>query len=308
MVASTRVLLEGTLDYAGTFPPASLPLADAVANYARARTSNESWILGRLVVPAASLRDLEKGMADLKVGTTEATAAAVVPTFRSAVLFSISAILGAQPEAQLDEVLAFNKRMNRRAQVISVEFPPIGSSDIRNFDERLPETVEAFFEAPIGADLESRIAAIATIGASAKVRTGGVTAGAFPSVHGIVRFLSCCANAGTAFKATAGLHHVVRGGYPLTYEPNSPTETMHGFLNLAMAAALVRTGATAAMVVDALGETSADAFRFAPSSVTWKDRTITLDDLAATRRQFFRSFGSCSIREPVEELARAGLL
>jgi hypothetical protein len=261
-----------------------------------------------MVVPAASLRDLERGTADPKVGTTEATAAAVVPTFRSVVLFSISAILGAQPDEQLDEVLAFNERMSPGAQVVSVEFPPIGSSDIRNLEDRLPETVESFFEAPIDADLESRIAAIATIGASAKVRTGGVTAGAFPSPHGIVRFLSCCANAGTAFKATAGLHHLVRGGYPLTYDANSPAETMHGFLNLAMAAALVRTGADASMVVDALGETSTDVFQFAPSSVTWRDRTISLDDLAVTRRQFFRSFGSCSIREPVEELARAGLI
>jgi hypothetical protein len=286
-----RVLLEGILDYAGTFPPASLPLADAVANYASARTGNESWILGRLVVPAASLPDLEKVAAEKGVR----------PLF-------ISVTLGAQPEKQLDEVLAFNQRMNTRAQVVSVEFPTLGSSDIPNLDGRLPDTLDAFFETPIDADLESRIAAIATIGASAKIRTGGVTPGAVPTPHGIVRFLNCCANAKTAFKATAGLHHLIRGCYPLTYEANSPTETMHGFLNLAIAAALTRTKADAAAVVEALVEPSADAFQFAADAVGWRNRTINLKDLAATRRHFFRSFGSCSIREPIDELARMRLL
>ena len=35
MHASLRALLEGVIDYAGLFPPAKLPLPEALANYLR---------------------------------------------------------------------------------------------------------------------------------------------------------------------------------------------------------------------------------------------------------------------------------
>jgi hypothetical protein len=299
MLASTRVLLEHVLDYAGTFPPAGLPLADAIGTYARARTSREGWILGRLIVPAGGLSDFER--------LAPETPPTLLPGegHRS---WPLSAILGTPFTEQLDEVLAFNERANTPARIVSVEFPPIHASEIRRLAPRLSETLEMFFETPIDADLESRIAAIAAVGASAKVRTGGVTAGVFPTPDALARFLGCSAEAGIAFKATAGLHHVVRGCYPLTYEPASPTETMHGFLNLSIAAALARATADRSIVAATLAEFSSDAFRFSPEGVVWKDRFISLEDLAATRRQFFRSFGSCAIREPIDELARIGLL
>ena len=40
-----------------------------------------------------------------------------------------------------------------------------------------------------------------------------------------------------AFKATAGLHHPVRAEHPLTYAADAPAPTMHGFLNVFVAAA-----------------------------------------------------------------------
>ena len=47
--ASLRALLAGVIDYAGLFPPATLPLDEAVRNYARYRREPEGWMLGRLV-------------------------------------------------------------------------------------------------------------------------------------------------------------------------------------------------------------------------------------------------------------------
>ena len=73
-----------------------------------------------------------------------------------------------------------------------------------------------------------------------------------------------------AFKATAGLHHAVRGRYPLTYEPASPTETMYGFLNLGVAAALLHAKANAAEAVEALEESAAGSFRFQADGLNWK--------------------------------------
>ena len=52
-----RALLEGLVDYAGLFPPAALPMAEAVANYATYLDSADAWALGRFVVPATRLED-----------------------------------------------------------------------------------------------------------------------------------------------------------------------------------------------------------------------------------------------------------
>jgi len=47
-----RELLNGLIDYAGLFPPASLDLPQAVRNYAIYRGGSHAWMLGRFVVPA----------------------------------------------------------------------------------------------------------------------------------------------------------------------------------------------------------------------------------------------------------------
>lgn len=58
MTDSLRALLAGAIDYAGMYPPASLPLEQAVANYRRYRADPEAWMLGRFVCPAAKLAEL----------------------------------------------------------------------------------------------------------------------------------------------------------------------------------------------------------------------------------------------------------
>jgi hypothetical protein len=53
-----RALLTRFFDHAPTFPPASLPAADALDEDRRARQSEHAWLLGRLVWPAAQLSEL----------------------------------------------------------------------------------------------------------------------------------------------------------------------------------------------------------------------------------------------------------
>ncbi|MCI0703057.1 MAG: hypothetical protein L0241_18420 [Planctomycetia bacterium] len=48
-----RALLDRLIDFAGTFPPASLPCSAAVTNYANYRKSEHAWMLRWLVVSAA---------------------------------------------------------------------------------------------------------------------------------------------------------------------------------------------------------------------------------------------------------------
>ena len=54
-----RAFLEGIIDYAGLFPPTALAMAAAVEEYAALAHGSEAWMLGRLVVPAARLVELE---------------------------------------------------------------------------------------------------------------------------------------------------------------------------------------------------------------------------------------------------------
>jgi hypothetical protein len=55
-----RALLTRFFDHAPTFPPASLPPAEALAEDRRARQSEHAWLLGRLVWPASRLSELSQ--------------------------------------------------------------------------------------------------------------------------------------------------------------------------------------------------------------------------------------------------------
>lgn len=294
MLPSTRALLGGIVDYAGTFPPASLGLADALSEYAKARIGTDSWLLGRFVLSAAHLDDFAK-LAPMHLPATGDAA------------WPITLILSVDAARHLQRIHPFNEAWQRKAAIASVELAPAPITQIGTLARAIPNAVEAFFEAPFDTDLDARFQAIEAVGGAAKLRTGGIGAGAVPTPEGVARFLTAADEAGIGFKATAGLHHAVRGCYALTYETASATDTMYGFLNLAVAAALIRAGAVLADVVEALVEPSADAFRFGADALTWRSRTISTTELADSRR-FFRSFGSCSFREPADELRRLRLI
>src|SRR5438270_13092867 len=57
---SVKALLTGAIDYAGLFPPSQLSMEEAVLNFARYRMSQESWLLGRFIVPVARLDELKE--------------------------------------------------------------------------------------------------------------------------------------------------------------------------------------------------------------------------------------------------------
>jgi hypothetical protein len=57
MTGSLRAVLTHLIDYAGLYPPASLPLPEVLVNYRRYLASPESWILNRLVLPQAKLAE-----------------------------------------------------------------------------------------------------------------------------------------------------------------------------------------------------------------------------------------------------------
>jgi hypothetical protein len=151
------------------------------------------------------------------------------------------------------------------------------------------------------ADL-SLVSVLAEHGLRAKIRTGGITADAFPAVGDVGAFLRECHARHVKFKATAGLHHPLRCVRPLTYEPNAAVGTMHGFLNVFLAAAMIEDAE------EILAEEDPTAFRFHDERAEWRKRHVSTESLAATRRDFATSFGSCSFDEPLSDLRELGWL
>ena len=144
--------------------------------------------------------------------------------------------------------------------------------------------------------------AIARHGLRAKIRTGGVTADAFPPIDDVARFLRACKRAGVAFKATAGLHHPLRCVKPLTYAPDAPIGTMHGFVNVFLAAALLE------QADEILAEEDWRVFAFDEDGASWRGHRVGTDALRTMRREFAISFGSCSFEEPIGDLRALGWL
>jgi hypothetical protein len=293
---SVEALLAGIVDYAGLFPPAALPMERAVREYARWRRSPQAWMLGRFVLPAARLAELSR-VADADLPEPDAS-----PPWR------LSALLGADTRGDAALVDSFDGAHAGRAVVDAVELKAGSPDDANEALDGLPPGLAAFVEVPLDADLGALLAVLKARGARAKVRTGGVVPEAIPGPSDLARFIVACASAGVPFKATAGLHHPVRGEHALTYEPDAPRAMMHGFLNVFAAAALAREGAAVAEVEGLLREEGREAFAFEPDGLRWRGRRIPTTALLACRASFAASFGSCSFAEPVADLATLGVL
>jgi hypothetical protein len=145
-------------------------------------------------------------------------------------------------------------------------------------------------------------------GGWAKVRTGGLTPETIPSSRQLAAFLFEAAARRVPFKATAGLHHPIRSVHALTYAPDSPRATMHGFLNVFAAAAFAWHGMDHGHIEELLDETDPAALDFHDEDLYWNDHHITAAQIVEARRAFAHSFGSCSFEEPVTELRELGLL
>ena len=297
---AARALLGSLIDYAGLFPPAELPMRAAVARYASSRSGQDAWMLGRFVLPLARVEEFEHAFDELHAG-------------RRAKPWPIAVIGGKNLEADAKAIVDFNNRHGdeggQDARIESVDVVVHGLDDIARAADVLAEPAELFFETAIEADPSETLAAAADVGGRAKIRTGGVTADRFPSVHDLARFLVACASEKVAFKATAGLHHPIRSVHRMTADGRSPAVKMHGFLNLFLAAALAFRHAVRADTLEAvLSEESPDAFVFDENGVEVKGCRLASEEIASTRQSFALSFGSCSFDEPAADLKTLGII
>jgi hypothetical protein len=299
-MSALHALLRESIDYAGLFPPAGLGMADAVANYASYRTSPHAWALGRFVVPAGRLTELEQAADEL------------LPRAPASDGWRIAALLGPDTAGDLEAIGEFNCRHTADGAgaiaVDVVEAKADSPEGVERLLSRVPSYLRPYVEIPVARDPAPLAAAVARGGGRLKVRTGGVTTDAFPPAADLVRFLRVAREAGVPFKATAGLHHPLRAEYRLTYEPGSACGTMFGFLNLFLAAAFVAAGLDPAAAERLLEERDREAFRFEADGVEWQGRRLDLDTIRRARESLIISFGSCSFTEPIGDLQSLGLL
>lgn len=270
-------------------------MREALENYAAYVTGRDSPALGRLIVPVDRLDELESAAGDL------------LPARAGAKGWPLSALATGDLTAAASRILEFNRRhaggaKEGRASIDAVEIKVDSPAAIANLRKEFPSPIEIYVELPNDGLLERSMMQLGKAGLRAKLRTGGVTESAFPSTGRVVRFLRACCDAGIPFKATAGLHHPIRAKYRLTYAPDSPSATMFGYLNLFLAACFLWNGADDATAARILDDGEPSDFRLKPDGIGWLDRTLSANRIAEARRSFATSFGSCSFREPVDEL------
>jgi hypothetical protein len=294
-VPAARAAFEGLIDYAGLYPPASLQLDAVVGNYATYRSGAHSWMLGRLIVPIEKLAALE-GLA---------RNAGASPDDR----WPVSVLVG-DAKASGGNATAIQRAVETPESVLTIEgIEAVATTpvEVAAIAHTYPAAIDRFVETPSDSDPMELIAAIGSHRCAAKIRTGGVTPEAFPPPARLARFLARAAAARVPMKATAGLHHAIRGDRRLTYASDSASTAMHGFVNLVIAATLLTTGRIDEDLAGALlDDDRPEVFKFGGRAGSWLNAVVTYTEIAHARGVLLRSVGSCSFDEPVRELTALG--
>ncbi len=305
MMNSLKTFLSKVIDYAGLYPPASLPLEDAFANFMAYQSANEAWMLSRFIIPAKRLAEL--------------------PDFYEELSFSMLG-RGGKNEAEFLENLkqdlmdihsfrAFNKQAV--TDMFEVTLPASALEEKTRAHDLVNSTadvlnlngISVFFEAPFGEGWQVRAENLIRLlrkfkdrHIGLKLRTGGVTADAFPSVEQVAWAIASARDAGVPMKCTAGLHH------PIRHYNESVQTKMHGFLNVFGAGVLAVTNNLSVEQIETILEDEDSAsFIFDEAGFVWKDLRVANSEVLQARQQVV-SFGSCSFDEPREDLRAMGLL
>jgi hypothetical protein len=337
MYASVRALLSGIVDYAGLFPPAKLPMDEAVRNYLRYRTEPESWMLGRFICPAARLGELAAFAEDI----------AKLPAPLSLSLLGRG---GGDAEeflagvrADIAEALKFRTQLGEQAVVETYEakLPPglcepdaetrlLSLLDTVSLLWRTewtdsPEGVTPFYEPP-SASRETVHFVAGVLAQDAwkaaqrkrprrhftglKLRCGGADPAQVPTADQLAFAITRSRDLlRVALKFTAGLHH------PFPDFDNATRTMMHGFLSLFAAGALasdypLAPGDTVEEVIARQIITDPDPrnFRFTDFELAWRGLSAPIVQVGMARQTLVTSFGSCSFDEPRDDLRALGLI
>lgn len=259
-------------------------MADAVRQHLAARSGPHAGLVGLFLCPASRLPELITELIKVK------------PEKPIALSLVVDTGLGGVPKA----VSIVESRVELLA-LRMVEMPAPSDVDdvwLERVAEFVPEEVIKVVEprrpskhnGDNGFWLEG-VQRVAEHGCWPKLRCGGLTAEAFPSLDEVADFLVSVSGGSLPFKGTAGLHNAVRHTDPKT------GFTHHGFLNLLVATARALAGRD---VRAALGSTDGAALAAEAGQLS--------DEAARAVRKVFASYGSCSVTDPIADLEQLDLL
>lgn len=304
MMNSLKSFLSQIIDYAGLYPPASLPLEEAFANFVKYQTEAEAWMLSRFIIPAKRLVELPNFDGNLSfsllgrggkdaddflenLNLDLADIHAFQETHKSAVLNMVETALPASAFAGQSSHGLVNEAadlFNRNG--LTVFFEIVAGDEWQARAEKLIRALRKIKDKHVGF----------------KLRTGGVTEDAFPSTKQIAWAIASVCDAGVPMKCTAGLHH------PMRHYNESVQTKMHGFLNVFCAGVLAVTNSLNPEGIHAiLEDEDAASFVFDETGFSWKNLRVTNSEIL-NARIYMTSFGSCSFDEPRDDLRKIGIL
>lgn len=293
MLASVRSLFAQVIDYAGLFPPASLSMEDAIDEYLRHLAAPEAWVVTAFICPSSRLAELESARGD---------------RFLDLILLS-------NERLDSDEVISAIQRarslqgVRYRGWEGKIPHEVVERQEVAALLQRceVEAGAHAYLEVPLAGDLRATLpAALEAICEDgrfmAKLRTGGTTPDLVPSAEAVSLFLLECARRSLPLKFTAGLHQAT------SHYDAAVGAHLFGFLNALLGAMFAFIGAVhnEEELIELLTEVEASSFSFDDDSVRWRDKRLTVDQIRDAR-SLVRSFGSCSVVEPIKALQALGL-
>ena len=301
-------LLNGIVDYAGLFPPAGLDMDTVVRNFSEYHQSSQRWMLARVVIPAAKLEAFQTAASEfLPLDGEPWRISALVPSPSDDSSF----------QNARKAIKEFNQNLGQAgrglAVVDAVETKAGTNTEIDTIADAFDKDIRVFVELPHAEDPMKLLVHLASYSELfAKIRTGGITAELIPSIEQVATFINRCVAAGVGLKATAGLHHPIRNEFALTYQEDSDSAVMHGFVNVFLATCFAwEHRLNVEQISEILGVTDSGQFEFDAGQVRWTDQSGTCRVVDEQAIQTIRdskavSFGSCSFVEPVQDLQELG--
>jgi hypothetical protein len=324
MEKSLESFMSGLIDYAGLFPPANLPLNEAILNYSKYIRSNYKWMLSKFILPVKLLGRLEFYMNEFTENFP----------LRLAILAEYSKDEESFIESfhlLLKQINTFKSKYNQKVtfEVIELKIPndvlDQGLKVIKAFIASIRKKIEeqeislsVFYEVPftdfwnkhfldtiiaISEDNTKINLSKSYLSGGLKIRTGGVEKELFPEPFQLAEIIQSCVNTEVSFKATAGLHH------PFRHFNREVDTKMHGFINMFGAGILAKKFNLARQIIlEILINEDPNNFNFSGEKFRWKEFEIEFDEIEFERNNFAIGYGSCSLIEPIDDLREVNLL
>jgi len=315
---SKTSLLGNIIDYAGTFPPASLSLEDTLKKASSfRRESHFPWLTGKMALNTKDILSLTQDSFynagwDGSVATITALGTALTDNNPENWIRTL--------DWDLRQLLRWQEKgwgSSVRRLIVGYEtkLPDIPTASLDSEVGEALETLSNDYHGAIDAFIEIPWDLFATHARKTaqaivewkerknhrwffpglKFRTGGTTK---PDSEKLAQAIEITTAFGLKFKATQGLHEAVTNSAGF------------GFVNLFAAINLVQSlgseKITQSILEEVLNQTSAEAFEFKKDSIVIKTKKenfeLSKEALESARKFHGATFGSCSIDEPEQSL------